>query len=600
MTDTSLKIINSTYHDATIQVTVANDHDWPDQHSRPDREGNFQNLVIKVRTAAEFPEKVAIGSSKADFTVTANFTDGSSITFSSQLSDYSTKKVNQCSNGYLVLEDSLIGGLRLTIMPYSRWMGDKMSEIGNRTLRNICLPGSHDAGMSINERGPLLSLDGCFITQRMTIRDQLAMGVRYFDLRVIKGSGKYHTGDYSPFDYAWGLKNLRAGGRGLSLDDIIAQINDFTSYCKSEVIILAVSHSMDTDKDFKPFNQHIWEDFFTQLEDLNDLYTESADDLTQVKLSDFVKSGSSAVVVVLTENPRDLPPSINWREFPGIHQGSTFPMFGEYSNTIYPHEMAENQLNKMADNKTKPDDPVFLLSWTLTQKYFSTLETMIIKHPAAEIDGLAYWANTLLSRILPACSPQSFPNIILLDFLFPDLPILPICHSINTFFAVEDKAAGFVLLCNPKRQAEDGNCYLDAGDGINPYMSNLCYGDYRMWKMKAIYRGGAYFKLINCKRNVPVSASGESTGFLVNEDTQKDLKHWRLYFYPSPLYAYDYANPTFCLMNESYYKQKNAKVYMDSNTGQNHPFVNESPNSPCLPVCDNTASNVWRFDKPLN
>eukprot|EP00981_Chlorochromonas_danica_P008822 scaffold2312_cov165-Ochromonas_danica.AAC.62 len=429
------------------------------------------------------------------------------------------------------------------------------------------------------------------------------MGVRYFDLRVIKGSGKYHTGHYSLFSLARWLPSVQAGGRGLSFEDIIAQINDFTSYCKSEVIILAVSHSMDTDKDYEPFNQQMWEAFFTQLKGLNDLYTESVGDLTQVKLSDFVKSGRSAVVVVLTENPHDLPPSINWHEFPGIHQGSTFPMFDQYANTADGDDMAEDQLKKMAEHKTKPDDPVFLLSWTLTQK-FPTLKFPLIIEELVDaigtIESLANLANNRLNRILPTCSAQSFPNIILLDFLFPDLPILPICHSINTFFAAkDDKVAGYVLLCNPKRQAGDGNCYLDAGGSEYPYMSNWCCSDYTMWKTQVVDRGGAYFKLINFKRNVPVSASGDPNRFLVNEDTQNDLNQWRLYYFPSPLYAYDYGNPTFCLMNASYYKQQNAKVYMDANTGQNPPFVNDSPNAPCLPACDDIASNVWRFDKPV-
>eukprot|EP01039_Chlorochromonas_danica_P009242 gene9242-10204_t len=599
MTDTALKIVNNTDHDATIRVTVANGPDWPDQN-RPDFVGNFQLLVIRARSQEQRNEKVAIGSSKAAFTVTANFTDGSSITFSSQLSDYSTRKVNQCSNGYLVLEDTVSGVLRLTIMPYSHWMGDKMGDIGNRTLRTICIPGSHDAGMCINENAALGNREACVITQKMTIRDQLAMGVRYFDLRVIKGSGKYHTGHYSLQGF------LQVGGRGISFDDIIEQINDFTSYCKSEVIILTVSHSVNTDSGYGHFDQSVWEDFFRQLQRLNGLYKVNDSDLTNVMLREFVKFGSSAVVVVVTENPRDLP-SINWGSFPWIHQGSAFPLTDQYSNTTDVNVMAKDQLDKMVQYKTKRDDPVFLLSWTLTQgDLFAALGGLFPNSSLNpfRIESLASQANARLNCILPVCSIQSFPNIILLDFVFPDLPILPICHTINNHLAVdetEEAGGGYVLFASLKRQAEGNVSYLDAGDGPSPYMSNW-HGrgqtGYSQWKLRVVERGQPYFQIINWKRRVPLAATGEPNRFIIHQDTQSDQSKWELTYFPSQLYGYGYNSAPFCLSNLSYVKNNDGNMFMDPNVGQNAPFVNGSPNVPWVPVCDYTSGNVWRFERP--
>lgn len=85
-------------------------------------------------------------------------------------------------------------------------MGEKTNEIGFKTLHRISLPDSHEAGMCINECGPDPGMDAYFITQKMTIRDRLVMGVgvRYFDLRLIQeGLHRSSLSAFAGTDRSW-------------------------------------------------------------------------------------------------------------------------------------------------------------------------------------------------------------------------------------------------------------------------------------------------------------------------------------------------------------------------------------------------------------
>lgn len=75
----------------------------------------------------------------------------------------------------------------------SSWMADNLDLIGNRPLRDLCLPGSHNSGMSqihsptafVNARNTQ--------TQGVEFRDQLMRGIRWFDVRPVIGGGGFHT-----------------------------------------------------------------------------------------------------------------------------------------------------------------------------------------------------------------------------------------------------------------------------------------------------------------------------------------------------------------------------------------------------------------------
>jgi hypothetical protein len=67
----------------------------------------------------------------------------------------------------------------------SRWMQDHLDVWGKRPLKQWVLPASHDSAMY--ESGLLKSLAQ---TQDLTIYQQLARGIRYFDLRPQGSDGQ--------------------------------------------------------------------------------------------------------------------------------------------------------------------------------------------------------------------------------------------------------------------------------------------------------------------------------------------------------------------------------------------------------------------------
>ena len=74
------------------------------------------------------------------------------------------------------------------LMPRSDWM----SEFLNHPIKNICLPGSHQSGGYKVEKklAPIPLTTGWTKCQEYAIADQLAGGIRFFDLRVMNNPDK--------------------------------------------------------------------------------------------------------------------------------------------------------------------------------------------------------------------------------------------------------------------------------------------------------------------------------------------------------------------------------------------------------------------------
>lgn len=99
------------------------------------------------------------------------------------------------------------------------WMQQSLGSLGNRTLRQICMPGSHDAGMSSYHPGTVGANWQNTQAQYLDTYQQLMMGSRYFDLRPVISNGQFVSGHYSDVEGTW------LGGNGQSLSDTINQIN---------------------------------------------------------------------------------------------------------------------------------------------------------------------------------------------------------------------------------------------------------------------------------------------------------------------------------------------------------------------------------------
>lgn len=282
-----------------------------------------------------------------------------------------------------------------------------LPSIGHLTLRQACLLESHDAGMSLAD---LATRTSAFVTpdnvrtQTLPVGAQLRAGARYFDVRPVVSRGAFFTGHYSDTHSVLGWQ----GANGESVAEIVRQVNDFTAE-HAELVVLDLSHAIDTDAGYSPFTQAQWDALFALLSDLRCLFSPPIDtsDLTSLTLQSLIGAGSAAVLCLVQASDHiALPASFH-------HKRHLFPVNPAvaYTNTDRIDEMTEDQRRKMRLFKRSRDDPVLETSWTLTQV------------TAAEAAGLgpsilrlaARARDELFAQLWDFCEEGSFPNVIELD-----------------------------------------------------------------------------------------------------------------------------------------------------------------------------------------
>ena len=293
---------------------------------------------------------------------------------------------------------------------YTDWMQQSMGSLANRTLKHICMPGSHDAGMSSFRPGTVGAHFANTQTQYLDFYQQLMAGSRFFDLRPVISGGQWVAGHYSAIRND--VEDIWLGGNGQSIADVIRQVNDFTAQYK-ELVIINLSHTLDTDNDYKDLTQDQWNNLFETLKGVNNRFTvpnPGTTDFSNSVLGDFITDRASVFIVA------QLPSNINLGSYAtqGFYTGTNFPFYDSYSNTNNRATMKSDQLAKLGTNRdfSSGKDQFHLLSWTLTQQPEDVLnfEKAIMNMAAEAFDEL-------VSEAWNAFTPQSFPNVLFVDAL---------------------------------------------------------------------------------------------------------------------------------------------------------------------------------------
>jgi hypothetical protein len=314
------------------------------------------------------------------------------------------------------MSSSEISSLGLDILP-TDWMHSNLTLLGNLTLRQLCIPGSHDAGMSVFGTCTGGAAPCNTITQTTRILGQLNNGARYFDVRPVISAGAYLTGHYSYIAHmTW------QGANGQSIQSIVDDVNTFTA-TNQELVVLYLSHDEDTDEDnddYAPFTQAQWDALLVELSGLNNLFSLPAatqqTDLTMMQLNEFI-GGGAAVIVVVDYAQTDSPViSLGNYAFNGFYYASNFTVYNVYSDTNDCGSMISGQLREMQAQKPYPYNSYFLLSWTLTQSTRQVIACKSPIEPGPSILQLAHEAHeALYQNLLPACTDLCYPNIIYVD-----------------------------------------------------------------------------------------------------------------------------------------------------------------------------------------
>jgi len=128
----------------------------------------------------------------------------------------------------------------------THWMSDfLLPQKGNLTLKDVVIPGSHDAGMSVlNAAGgkDMGIINECnTLTQVQNIDGQLRSGIRMFDLRLDLYKGELYT-KHAPSNC---MEDAVAGGYGEKLSNVLQSVKSFLKDNQKEFVILSFCHFCD-------------------------------------------------------------------------------------------------------------------------------------------------------------------------------------------------------------------------------------------------------------------------------------------------------------------------------------------------------------------
>jgi hypothetical protein len=231
-----------------------------------------------------------------------------------------------------------------------RWMQDNLPLLRGKSLRDLTLPASHDSGMYTKS---LLAS-----TQYKDLHDQLAYGIRYFDLRPGWYCGRLHI--------------MHGGNMGPLFSDVLADIQRFMNEGHRELVILKFSHFQDIDDD--------------RCDEMTDMIcsalkpwllpsSPSEQRLAEIPLDTLISERGVILAFCsgqapLTRQRDGIWVYRNWDE--SSPEMGHLCVYDKYTDTTDYNEMKDGQLTKFAayDGKCsqKPEIPcdLFLLSWTLT------------------------------------------------------------------------------------------------------------------------------------------------------------------------------------------------------------------------------------------
>lgn len=226
-----------------------------------------------------------------------------------------------------------------------RWMSALNDSLN---LKDICIPGSHDAGMystSFFQLG-----QGLALTQSKNIREQLDFGIRYFDLRPEYDSSKSGENRFNVY---------HGPAAGPLIKDILNDIKSFFEHPngKTETVIIGLTH-------FKEFHDAVKIDLLKFIiEKLGKHIYKLAhyDNLGYVKLSEV----RGKIIFLLDVGVKEFNKLTSLNNISTFFSTRNFGscVFDEYANTTSYEYMYKNQINHF---KSFNEEKLFLLNWTLT------------------------------------------------------------------------------------------------------------------------------------------------------------------------------------------------------------------------------------------
>lgn len=296
---------------------------------------------------------------------------------------------------------------------YSEWMNDFYEDIKYKNLKNMCILGSHDSGMSECGTSAGGATASTTLTQALDIEGQLKLGARYFDIRPVISGGDFYTGHYN-------IDGFNCGSNGQKLNSIISQLNSFLKN-KRELVILRISHAYNTDVgygNYRNFDSDEWIKLINELKKINNRYINENINLKDCTMEDLISQSSSVIILLGADDCyseyETISSLFSQIKNQGFYLKDNLKVYDKYFGKSNYEGMKKDQLEKLHNNSNK-EDQLFLLSWTLTLEEDEVISTTLKLHDS--ILELAEKANSKLCFDLyrDIMEYKIYPNIIYLD-----------------------------------------------------------------------------------------------------------------------------------------------------------------------------------------
>ncbi|ODA83869.1 hypothetical protein RJ55_02385 [Drechmeria coniospora] len=305
------------------------------------------------------------------------------------------------------------------------WMRSLYHVIKDRQLQHVVMPGTHDSGMStISNKIVSLGVEANTQTQGLNMYDQLRTGARWFDLRISTVHNAPFEADY---DF-WTLHvnderaDIAVGNSGVSLDDIVREINRFTMENPGEIVFLRVKYLIGIRK-IPSFGPIYWTDemvraFFSKLRGIRNRcpHLDAAVPFNRQKVSYFMdqNEGKGCVIILLDGQLTSSVPQESISD--GIYKASRMRFWDNWSNKADTQSMAQDQA---ADWKTvmrsgdpgNSDDRFLIGQWLVSADAVKTTALTIQKMAILPTNPALYWMG------VNNMSPERWPNVLLIDYI---------------------------------------------------------------------------------------------------------------------------------------------------------------------------------------
>jgi hypothetical protein len=299
---------------------------------------------------------------------------------------------------------------------YSNWMRDTLAFLGPQQLRQISMPASHDAGMSISQNCAAFANSCNTRTQTKNILGQLQAGIRYFDIRPVISGGQLYTAH---------LSDGGIGCNGERMQDVLNAVSSFIAR-SGDLVILKFSHYYDRDAGRSGFTTSQMQMLIDRVSSALQRFVYSgttaqgAGDLARITLQTYI--GSKGMVLTVY----DQLPSNLWNPRTGVYRYADKPAAGDlivydvYSSTNNLDTMTANQLGKLDDPSNHGSNSLFLLSWTLTQDAAQATACQFTPNDT-QIITMAQSAKRVLQQNMQdqyyagKITPEMMPNMLYTD-----------------------------------------------------------------------------------------------------------------------------------------------------------------------------------------